>query len=170
MPRNCLFLTASFDAIVCECSFCTFPDKRAGIHEFNRVLRRRGQVGLSDLTRDGVLAPELESLMSWIACIADAQPLSEYTALFSSAAFMVTTTEKHDGALADFVGQIRTQLLVAEVMARLQKLVLPGIDFEAATSLAKHALAAIRVGNLGYAIVVASKLDQPQVSKSEAGT
>ena len=162
------FPDASFDAIVCECAFCTFPDKHVAAGEFNRILRPRGQVGLSDLTRDGTLAPELESLMSWIACIADAQPLSDYAALLSSAAFIVTTTEKHDVALADFVGQIRTQLLAAEVMARLQKLVLPGINFEAAKSFAKHALAAIRRGNLGYVIVIASKLDQPQLSTSKA--
>lgn len=163
------FPDASFDGIVCECAFCTFPDKYAGAREFNRVLRPRGQVGLSDLTRGGTLAPELESLMSWIACIADAQPLSEYAALLSGTALTVTATEKHDGALADFVGQIRTRLLAAEVMARLQKLVLPGFDFEAAKSLAKHALAAIKAGDLGYAIVVASKLDQLPASTSKVG-
>lgn len=164
------FPDASFDAVICECAFCTFPDKRAAAREFNRVLRSGGQVGFSDLTRDGVLAPQFESLMSWIACIADAQSLSQYVALLSGAAFAVTATETHNSVLADFVSQIRTRLLAAEVMARLQKLVLPGVDFEAAKSVAKHALAAIREGNLGYAIIVASKLDQLQASMSEAGT
>jgi hypothetical protein len=136
------------------------PNKDAAAREFNRVLRSRGQVGLSDLTRDGVLAPQLESLVSWIACIADVQSLSQYVALLSM----------HNSALADFVSQIRTRLLAAEVMARLRKLVPPGVDFEAAKSVAKHALAAIREGNLGYAIIVASKLDQLQAFTSEAGT
>ena len=28
-----------FDAVICECAFCTFPDKRAATREFARVLR-----------------------------------------------------------------------------------------------------------------------------------
>jgi arsenite methyltransferase len=108
---------------------------------------------------DGVLAPELESLTSWIACIADAQPLPEYAALLASAAFTVSVTEKRDGALAEFVNQVRTRLPAAEVMVRLQKVVLPGFDFEAAKTIARHALAAIRQGNLGYVIIAASKME-----------
>jgi ubiquinone/menaquinone biosynthesis C-methylase UbiE len=152
------FPDASFDAVICECAFCTFPDKPAAAREFNRVLHSCGRVGLSDLTRDGILTPELEGLMSWIACIADAQPLWEYAALLSNAAFTVSVTERHDVALAEFVNQIRTRLLAAEVMVRLQKLVLPGFDFETAKTIARHALAAIRQGNLGYAIIAASKM------------
>jgi ubiquinone/menaquinone biosynthesis C-methylase UbiE len=153
------FPDASFDAVICECAFCTFPDKQAAAREFSRVLHPSGRVGLSDLTRDLVLAPELEGLTSWIACIADAKPLSEYAALLSGAAFTLSVTEKHDGALAEFVNEVRTRLLAAEVMVRLQKLVLPGFDFEAAKTIARHALAAIRRGNLGYAIIAASKME-----------
>jgi arsenite methyltransferase len=47
------FADESFDAVICECSFCTFPDKAAAAGEFARVLRVGGQVGLSDLTRNG---------------------------------------------------------------------------------------------------------------------
>jgi ubiquinone/menaquinone biosynthesis C-methylase UbiE len=153
------FPDASFDAVICECALCTFPDKQAAAREFNRVLHPSGRVGLSDLARDGILAPELEGLMSWIACIADAQPLPEYVALLSNAAFTIGVTERHDGALAEFVNQVRTRFLAAEVMVGLQKLVLPGFDFEAAKIIARHALAAIRQGNLGYAIIAASKRD-----------
>jgi arsenite methyltransferase len=49
---ECLpFADGSFDAIVCECAFCTFPNKQAAANEFARVLRKGGRVGLSDLTR-----------------------------------------------------------------------------------------------------------------------
>lgn len=95
----------------------------------------------------------------WIACIADAQPPSAYEALLVGAAFTVSLTEWHDGALVEFVRLIQTRLLAAEVMVRLQKLALPGFDLEVAKSVAKHAFAAIREGKLGYALVVASKPD-----------
>jgi arsenite methyltransferase len=151
------FPDASFDAIICECALCTFPNKQAAAGEFARVLRSGGRVGLSDLTREGALAPELDSLLSWVACIADAQPLSAYAALLSAAKLTVLASEQHNDALADFVSLMRTRLLVPEVMVGLQMLVLPGFDFAAAKSVAKSALAAIREGRLGYAIVAAAK-------------
>lgn len=152
------FPDASFDAVICECALCTFPDKQAAIREFYRVLRPHGQVGISDLTRNGPLARELSDLMSWIACIADAQSLPDYAALLSSAAFATRVTDQQNGALFEFVSQMRTRLLAAEVMVGLQKLSLPGFDFAGAKSVARHALEAVKNGNLGYAIIVASKM------------
>src|SRR5712691_1824832 len=69
---------ASLDAVICECAFCTFPNKSIAAGEFARVLRLGGQVGLSDLTRGPVLPKELDSLLAWVACVADAQPIDSY--------------------------------------------------------------------------------------------
>ena len=155
---ECLpFADGSFDAIVCECAFCTFPNKQLAAGEFARVLRKGGRVGLSDLTRNGALAPELDGLLSRMACIADAQPLATYAALLSGADLEVGVTENHDYALIELVNQMRLRLLAADVMVGLKKLALPGFDFEAAREVAKHALEAIKQGRLGYAIVTASK-------------
>lgn len=151
------FSDCVFDAIICECAFCTIPNKAAAAREFSRVLRPGGVVGLSDLSRDGALPPELDGLLSWIACIADAQSPSDYAALLSGAALTVNVTERHNNALAEFVNQIRTRLLAAEVMAGLQKLVFPGFDFEAVNAIVRFALAAIKEGQLGYVIITASK-------------
>jgi len=59
----------SFDAVICECAFCTFPNKTAAANEFVRVLGPGGQVGLSDLTRVRVLPKGLDSLLAWVACV-----------------------------------------------------------------------------------------------------
>jgi ubiquinone/menaquinone biosynthesis C-methylase UbiE len=151
------FPDCSLDAIICECSLCTFPNKQIAVREFARVLRAGGQVGLSDLTRQGVLGPELDGFLSWIACIADAQPLTGYVALLSAANLKVQVTDEHNGALTEFLNRIRTRLLAAEVMAGLQEVSLPGFDFEAAKKIAQHARQAIAEGRLGYAIVTALK-------------
>ena len=153
------FADGSFDVIVCECALCTFPNKRSAAAEFARVLRSGGRIGLSDLTRQGPLPSELESLAAWIACIADAQPLAEYAALFASAGLRIIATEEHNGALADLVSQIRTRLLVTEVMRGLDKLALPGFDIALVKDFTQHALAAIRAGKLGYAMLTAAKVD-----------
>jgi arsenite methyltransferase len=151
------FADGSFDAIVCECALCAFPNKQSAAAEFVRVLRSGGRVGLSDLTRQGTLPPELGSLVAWIACIADARPLGEYAALLAAAGLKVIATEEHDGALIDFVNQIRTRLLVTEVMLGLNKVALPGLDIAIVKDFTRTALNAIRAGKIGYAILTAAR-------------
>jgi arsenite methyltransferase len=151
------FPDASFDTVLCECAFCTFPDKFAAAREFARVLCSKGHVGLSDLTRGPMLPKELDSLLAWIACIADAQSVESYAEYLRSAGFEVENIEPHDDALTEMVQQIRMKLLSAEIMVGLKKLALPGIDFHAASELAKNTLEAIRLEQIGYAIVSAAK-------------
>jgi len=148
---------ASFDAILCECAFCTFPDKLTAAREFARVLRPQGQVGLSDLTRVPALPKELDSLLAWIACIADAQSVESYAEYLRAAGLEMEQVELHNEALTEMVQQIRMKLLGAEIMVGLNKLRLPGLDFSTAKQLAKSALDAIQNRQLGYIIITASK-------------
>ena len=148
---------SSFDAVVCECAFCTFPDKSKASDEFARVLRGAGRVGVSDLTRAAELPKELDGLLAWIACIADALPIEEYVRCFRDAGLTPRITEPHDNALIDMVRQIQGKLLGVEIMAGLKKIDLPGLDLAAAKQMAAVALAAIQRGQLGYAIIVAER-------------
>jgi len=152
------FADGSFDAAICECAFCTFPDKAQAAREFARVLRPGGVVGISDLTRSGELPRELDGLLGWIACIADAQLTDEYVRCFRNAGLTPQTTEPHDNALIDMVRQIQGKLLGMEIMAGLKKIDLLGLDLSAAKQMAGVALTAIRKGQLGYAIIVAERL------------
>lgn len=151
------FEGAAFDAVICECAFCTFPDKPAAAREFARVLRPGGRVGLSDLTRAGPLPPELEGLLAWIACLADAQPPERYVSYLAGAGFTVAQIEAHDAALGQLVKEVQGKLLGAEVLVRLKKLDLPEADFEQARTLARHAAGAVRRGRLGYALFAGAK-------------
>jgi arsenite methyltransferase len=150
---------ASVDAVVCECAFCTFPDKAAAAAEFARVLRPGGRVGLSDLTRHvETLPPELQDLLAWIACIADARPVEDYARCLCDAGLRVELVEPHDEALADLVHDIRTKLLGAELLVNLRKVEAPlGVDFEQARVMARAAAEAVRARQFGYALVVAAK-------------
>jgi arsenite methyltransferase len=151
------FPVAGFDAVLCECAFCTFPEKPAAAREFARVLRPGGRLGLSDLTRSGTLPPRLTGLLAWIACIGDARPAGEYVAYFEQAGFLSTSVEIHDDALAQMVRDIQGRLLAAELMVKLEKLNLPGVDFEEAKATATSAAAAVRSGLLGYSLITAQK-------------
>jgi ubiquinone/menaquinone biosynthesis C-methylase UbiE len=148
---------ASFDALICECAFCTFPDKRAAASEFSRVLRPGGVVGLSDLTRAGPVPPDLQGLLAWIACIAAAQPLDEYARYLGDAGLTVGLIEPHNDALSSLVQEIRARLLGAELLVKLKKVDLPNANFEQAKALARAAADAVRAGTFGYAVLTATK-------------
>jgi ubiquinone/menaquinone biosynthesis C-methylase UbiE len=146
-----------FDAVICECAFCTFPDKPTAAAEFVRVLKPGGRVGLSDLTRAGEIPPDLQGLLAWIACIADAQPLDEYSRYLADAGLTPDLVEEHDDALADLVHDIRGKLLGAELLLKLKQIELPNVDFEQARSMARAASDAVQAKRFGYAIITATK-------------
>ena len=147
---------ASFDAVICECAFCTFPNKTVAASEFRRVLKPGGQVGLSDLTRKGEIPEDLQGLLAWIACIADAQPLEDYVRYLAETGLTVQLVEQHDEALSDMVRDIQGKLLGTELLMKLNKFQLPGeIDFEQAKKMAKAAATAIKAQKFGYAVVTA---------------
>jgi arsenite methyltransferase len=147
----------TFDAIVCECAFCTFPSKPIAAREFSRVLKPSGQVGLSDLTRTVKNIPDLEGLLSWIACIGDALSVERYTTIFEEAGFEIQSVEDHGEALREMVREVQAKLLGAEIMAGLKKINLPGVDFATGKQFAQAAMQATRDGALGYAVFSARK-------------
>ncbi|GAC1649975.1 MAG: hypothetical protein NVS9B15_09370 [Acidobacteriaceae bacterium] len=151
------FAAATYDAIVCECAFCTFPDKRKAAAEFERVLKPGGQIGISDLTRTLNPLPGLDGLLAWIACIGDAQPLDHYATWLQAAGLRMKLAEARDYALADMVHTIRGKLLLADVMSGLGKLNLPELDLREANQFARAAADAIQRGQLGYGILIAEK-------------
>lgn len=147
----------SFDAILCECSFCTFPDKQAAAGEFSRVLRPGGRLGLSDLTRSSDPLPELDDLLSWIACIGDAQPVESYVETLQRANLTVVDIEDHSPVLTEMVRQIQGKLLGVEMAAGLKKLDLPNAGFSDAKRFAQAAIRAVTDGKLGYIAIAAVK-------------
>jgi arsenite methyltransferase len=151
------FSDESFDAVICECAFCTFPDKAAAAREFFRILGRGGRVGISDLTRSELLPKDLDGLLPWVACIGDAQTVEGYMTYLQDTGFCVDSVEQQNDALKQMVEQVGMKLLGAEIMAGLNKLQLPGIDLGAAKRMANSAITAIRHGQLGYVLICATK-------------
>jgi arsenite methyltransferase len=151
----------TFDAVICECAFCTFPNKARAASELWRVLKPGGQVGLSDVTRTGKVPEDLQGLIAWIACLADAQSVEDYMRYLNTAGLTIDLVEPHNDTLAKIAHDIRGKLLVVEMLAKLKKIELPGaIDFEQAKSLAKSATAAIQAGRFGYAVIIASRPEE----------
>lgn len=151
------FPDESFDAIICECGFCLFPEKAKVAREIVRLLRRGGRLGISDLIRAQTLPAEFDSLASWIACVADAQPIEVLIEIFSAAGLAATAVETHDDALIILINEVRSRLFGAEILAGLQKISWPNFDFKTANLLARLAREAARRGALSYASLTMRK-------------
>ena len=151
------FEAASFDAVVCECAFCTFPDKPTAAAEMARVLRQGGAVGISDLTRNRKLPQDLRGLLAWIACVGDAGSVDSYQQHLIAAGLGSVVVENHDQALVEMVDGIRLKLMAASLMVALKKVDWAGGDWKSARDMAASALREVKQGNLGYTILVATK-------------
>lgn len=155
------FAEASFDAVVCECSLCLFPDKATAVREIARVLRVGGRLGLSDVTRSADLPEELHDLLAWEACVADARSTESYLDLLGEAGLSVTLSEPHDEAIMELIDRIRARLLGAEILIGLGKLSLPALDMSTAKALVRHSVAAVECGSLGYVAIAAVNATRP---------
>jgi ubiquinone/menaquinone biosynthesis C-methylase UbiE len=154
------FPDAAFDAAVCECAFCTFPDKVTAASELARVLRPGGRLGITDVTiAPSGLTGELAGLAGWVACLADARPLDEYSSIFATAGLRTVHTERHDAALARMVEQIDARLRALRMM-RSTIPALAGVDVDRALELTAQAAAAVREGIAGYALLVAQRASE----------
>lgn len=151
------FDASTFDAVFSECSFCTFPNKATAAAEMARVLRPGGRLGLTDITVDGQLPDDVQSLLAWVACVAGAGTPQDYVATLQTAGFTSFTVEDRRDALLDMVEDVRHKLLGVELIVQLGKLDLGDLDLSEAKRLARRALELIKDGTLGYTLIAATK-------------
>lgn len=151
------FDDGSFDAVICECAWCTFPNKRTAATELARVLRPGGRVGVTDVTvnADGLPA-ELTDLAGWVACLADARSTQQYTDLLSQAGLRVRRTEAHDTALTDMIDRIEARLRLARMLATPDA-AFDGADIDRGLALTRQAGQAVTDGVAGYCLLVADR-------------
>jgi SAM-dependent methyltransferase len=160
------FDDGTFDALVCECALCTFPDKPAAAAEFARVLAPGGRAGITDVTlAPGGLPDDLAGIAGWVACLADARTADQYTRILAAAGLETTLVETHDSALVRMIEQIDARLRAFRLLAGPRDALaglgglggLGGIDVDRALQLAAQASRAVEAGAAGYALLVASK-------------
>jgi hypothetical protein len=149
------FADATFDAVLSECAFCTFPDKRRAAAETARVLRPGGRLGLTDIwVNPDRLDTELAGLAGRIACIADARPIAETLAILESSGLRVERLERHDDVLADTIELVATRLRA------LRLLDLPALrvfNLRRAVDVARRVAQVVASGDAGYLALVATK-------------
>ena len=144
---------AAMDAGLCECAFCTFPDKKAAAAELARVLRPGARLLLADMVAEPERLPgELRSLAAWVVCVGDARPLLELSGLLAEAGFVIEQMERHDAALAALLDRVDARLRTAALLGGF----LDG-GIEDGRALVRAAREALTAGTLGYASILARR-------------
>jgi len=122
--------------------------------------RRAEALGFSSLSTIGRVAypsfEELTTLAAWVACIADARSIREYTEILAGAGLRVTGVEARNDAIARMIDQIEARLAVLRMTAA-DRLTQAGVDVDAVLRYAALAKQAVANGLLGYALLVAEK-------------
>jgi SAM-dependent methyltransferase len=155
------FVAGAFSAVVCECAFCTFPDKQAGAREMHRTLRGPGRLGLSDVALERPLPPELHQLATWVLCIADARRAEDYQAILRRAGFAEFTQSDLSWALRETVAEAGRRLMAIELGQKLGKLPDMVGDLEAAKATTRRAAEFVEAGGAGYILLIADKERRP---------
>lgn len=146
------FAAGSFDAVLCECSLCTFGNKQRAVAEIGRVLRPGGRLALSDVIAEQERLPaELRGNLATIACVGSAMPRGGYERLLVEAGFEVVQVESRDEDVARLAERVEERLRGARLLglASIAELPLPVSDAVATIGVARRAIAD---GALGYAI------------------
>jgi SAM-dependent methyltransferase len=146
-----------FDAVLCECSLCTFPDKRRAVAEIRRVLRPGGRLALCDVVVDRSRLPvELEGSLAAIACVGEALSRRGYEELLAGAGLRVTAVEPRNEDAAALAERVHDRLRGAQVLG-LGRMEGSPLATDEALELVAAARGAIADGALGYAIWAAAR-------------
>jgi SAM-dependent methyltransferase len=147
----------SFDAALCECSLCTFPDKPRALAEMRRVLRPGGRVVISDVVVDAERLPdELRGPIATVACVGSALSRTGYEELLAEAGLELFAIEDRARDAAGFAGRIEERLRGARLLG-LNDFAGAPFGIEEAIRLAGLARGAIADRAIGYAILAATK-------------
>jgi arsenite methyltransferase len=150
------FEHGQFDAVLCECSLCTFADKPRAMAEFRRVLRPAGRLALSDVVADRPrLPPGLDDALATVACVGEALSREGYEDLLAGAGLHPTGVESCDEEAAALAERVHDRLRAARILG-VDRMEGSPVAIGEAIELVRAARRAIARGALGYAIFAAT--------------
>lgn len=151
------FEVGAFDAVLCECSLCLFPDKERALAEITRVLRPGGGLALTDVVVDRRRLPrELDGPLAAVACVGEALSRQGYESLLAGAGLRPIAVESRDADAAALAERVEDRLRGARLLG-LDRIEGSPIAAGEAIALVGAARRAIADGALGYAIFAASR-------------
>ncbi|MGN6170098.1 MAG: class I SAM-dependent methyltransferase [Solirubrobacteraceae bacterium] len=147
----------TFDAVLCECSLCTFPDKPRALAEMRRVLRPGGRLAIADVIADHDRLPaSLSGPLATAACVGSALGCEELQRLLASSGFHVLAIESCTREAGEMAERVHDRLRGARIVGA-DRIVVSALAIEEAIAMAVAAREAIANGSLDYAIFAAAR-------------
>lgn len=109
----------SFEVVFAECVLSILPDQKASLQRCHSLLKEGGCLGLSDVTVNGLLPPELDPLLANAGCLGGALSLEWYRCLAEAVGFQVKSSQDLPEVASEFLREISGKLLLAEADAGL---------------------------------------------------
>ena len=150
---------SSFDAAMLECVLSIVPDKRMALRRTHAALKPGGLLGITDVTVNGRLPPELDGLAAVVACVGSALSLDGYASLAADEGFAVEQVEALPDTAVSFLKGLERKILIAQVAGGLGGLEVPRELLDMAKGVLSASLAAAAGGVLGYGLLIARKAD-----------
>jgi SAM-dependent methyltransferase len=150
------FKDDSFDAVLCECSLCTFTDKRGALSEIRRVLCPGGRVAIADVLADHDRLPaSLRGPLATAACVGAALSRADLLQLLDLAGFDLLAEQSCTREATEMADRVHDRLRGARILVTDQ---MPGLarTLAEAIAIADAARHAIEQGALDYAIFAAT--------------
>ena len=147
----------AFDAVLMECVLSIVPAKAATLRRLYGLLLPGGHLALTDVTVNGTLPPELQSVLAIAGCVSDARSLEEYGALVEAEGFAVCQSRDLQEVALSFFKDIKGKLLMAEVASKLGMLPVSKGVLEEGKRVLEATQELVRQGVLSYGLVVAQK-------------
>ncbi len=150
----------SFDAVICECALCTFPDKQTAVKEMHRVLKKGGKLGITDVTIENELPDGLKNIVSRVICIAGALPSEGYQSLFRGKGFKEVIYEDQSDGIREIIERVDKLLPAWNIIKKLCDCDLEkifGITSEEARDLITTGFEELEKGTFGYGLFTGIK-------------
>ena len=145
-----------FDAVICECSLCLFPDKTAAVKEMFKVLKKNGKIGISDVVVRGKLPKEMQDALYKFICILDAKSEPEYNEFLEEAGFSNITFQDKKVDMLALLDDIKRRIFAAELAIGLGKLKLD-VDINMIKQVLHLVRNCVDSGLVSYTLITAEK-------------
>lgn len=146
-----------FDTVLMECVLSTLDHKQQTLERLLAALPANGKIALTDVTVQGELPDEFRGIVASALCIGDALSHDQYAELVRSAGFQIVVAEDVNHVAVEFIGRLRTALMMAEAAVGLGKLDVDRDSINEIRKLVKIAQECVADGILSYSMIVAEK-------------
>ncbi|GAI91123.1 unnamed protein product, partial [marine sediment metagenome] len=98
---------------------------------------------------------DIQSLLSWVACVAGAGTPELYISALKKAGFADFVIEDHRDSLLEMANGVRRKLLSVELVISLGRLELGDLNLSEAKRIGQRTLELIETGLIGYTLITA---------------